>query len=173
MNMPFITFRKWLSAGVALAAMLLAPGLWAASADRSLPIEIEADAKTTDYQAGIGVYTGNVVIVQGSLHATGDKATIYVIEGGLHRAVLEGRPATFRELDDEGEEIKGEARHAEYLARDQRIVLTGAARIDRGGDILSSEVIDYDMAAEVVKASGQQEGDRVRLILMPRGANGE
>jgi len=143
----------------------------AAPSDRSEPIEIEADSKSTDYQSGIGIYRGNVIITQGSLRATGDTVTIHVVDGELDRAQIEGRPATFRELDEQGREIRGQANEAEYLAREQKLRLLGDAEIERDGDLLQSQRIDYDMVREVVEAQGEKDGDRVRLILTPRSGD--
>ncbi|MGC9457811.1 MAG: lipopolysaccharide transport periplasmic protein LptA [Halothiobacillaceae bacterium] len=152
-----------------LLPLLLAPVAgWAASADREKPIEVEADRKTTDYKAGVGHYEGNVIITQGTLRATADKATIHVENDRFDRAVLTGEPATFREIDDEGREIRAFAREAVYHAADERVILEGDAVVERDGDRLSSSRIEYDMAAQVVHAEGTEEGDRVRLILMPR-----
>ncbi|MFP4154280.1 MAG: lipopolysaccharide transport periplasmic protein LptA [Halothiobacillaceae bacterium] len=154
--------------------LLLLPALfvpavsWGASADRQEPIEIQADRKTTDYRTGVGRYEGGVIITQGTLRATADVATIYVEEDRFDRAVLTGAPATFREIDDEGREIRASAREAVYEAAAERVTLEGDAVVERDGDRLSSARIEYDMAKQVVRAEGGDERDRVRLILMPR-----
>jgi lipopolysaccharide export system protein LptA len=160
----------WTSALLFLGIMtgLMTPAAFAAKADRSKPIDVSANEKVTDYKQGTSIYTGNVVINQGSLHATGDKATLYVQNGQLVRAVLVGNPATFQELDDKGQLVKGSANDANYLAQQQKIILTGNAKLDRQGDTLSSQQITYDMNAEVVKAGGKAGGDRVHVVIQPR-----
>jgi lipopolysaccharide export system protein LptA len=154
-------------------AGLMTPTVFAAKADRNQPIDVTANEKVTDYKQGTSIYTGNVVINQGSLHATGDKATLYVEKGELVRAVLEGKPATFQELDDKGQLVKGSANDANYLAQQQKIILTGNAKLDRQGDTLSSQQITYDMNAEVVKAGGKAGGDRVHVVIQPRNKNAD
>lgn len=160
----------WTSVLLFLGIMtgLMTPAAFAAKADRSKPIDVSANEKVTDYKQGTSIYTGNVVINQGSLHATGDKATLYVQNGQLVRAVLVGNPATFQELDDKGQLVKGSANDANYLAQQQKIILTGNAKLDRQGDTLSSQQITYDMNAEVVKAGGKAGGDRVHVVIQPR-----
>lgn len=160
----------WTSALLFLGIMagLMTPAAFAAKADRSKPIDVSANEKVTDYKQGTSIYTGNVVINQGSLHATGNKATLYVKNGQLVRAVLVGNPATFQELDDKGQLVKGSANDANYLAQQQKIILTGNAKLDRQGDTLSSQQITYDMNAEVVKAGGKTGGDRVHVVIQPR-----
>ena len=160
----------WASALLFLGIMagLMTSAAFAAKADRSKPIDVSANEKVTDYKQGTSIYTGNVVINQGSLHATGNKATLYVKNGQLVRAVLVGNPATFQELDDKGQLVKGSANDANYLAQQHKIILTGNAKLDRQGDTLSSQQITYDMNAEVVKAGGKTGGDRVHVVIQPR-----
>ncbi|MEW6445367.1 MAG: lipopolysaccharide transport periplasmic protein LptA [Pseudomonadota bacterium] len=145
---------------------LPAPAM-AASADRKLPLEIEADRKHTDYKGGQAVYEGRVIIRQGQLLLKADKATLTLRDGQFDRAVLEGRPASYDDRDEQGRPIHGEARTMDYRAADEHITLSGAARITRAGDSLASERIIYHLKTEVVDA-GAGGGDRVRMTLQPR-----
>ena len=147
------------------------PAAWASKADRTQPIDVSANEKVTDYKNGTSIYTGNVIINQGSLHATGNKATLYVKDGQLVRAVLEGNPATFQEQDDKGQLVKGDANNANYLAQEQKVILTGNAHLFRQGDTLDSQQITYDMKAEVVQAGGKTGGERVHVVIQPRSKN--
>ena len=160
--------RQLLSAILIGVFFLPTTAALAAKADRSKPIKVAADAKVTDYKKGTSVYTGNVVIDQGSLHATGNKATLYVKDGQLVRAILLGSPATFQELDDKGKLVKGHADKANYLAQDHKLILTGNAHITRDGDKLNSQRITYDMQGEVVSAGGQNGGGRVHMVIQPQ-----
>ncbi|MHB1228912.1 MAG: lipopolysaccharide transport periplasmic protein LptA [Halothiobacillus sp.] len=164
------SFARLLNLGCVLGTglMLFSPASFAGKADRTQPIDVAANEKVTDYKNGTSMYTGNVVINQGSLHATGTKATLYVKDGQLVRAVLEGSPATFQELDDKGQQVKGDANTANYLALEQKIILTGNAHLFRQGDTLDSQQITYDMEAEVVQAGGKAGGERVHVVIQPR-----
>ncbi len=161
--------RISLFSALLLATVLIHPAIsHAAKADRQQPIDVTANQKVTDYKNGTSTYTGNVVIIQGSLKATGSEAVVYVKDGQLTRAVLTGSPATFQELDDKGQLVKGHADNANYLATEQKVILTGNAHLERSGDVLESPLITYDMAAEVVKAGGKQGGERVHVVIQPR-----
>ncbi|WP_407275302.1 lipopolysaccharide transport periplasmic protein LptA [Halothiobacillus sp. DCM-1] len=160
--------RILFSALVFSSLCALPTGSFAAKADRQQPIDVTANAKVTDYKNGTSTYTGHVVITQGSLKATGDEAVVYIKDGQLTRAVLSGNPATFQELDDKGQLVKGHANNANYLATQQTVILTGDAELERAGDTLASPLITYDMAAEVVKAGGKQGGERVHVVIQPR-----
>ena len=151
-----------------LVLLLTSPATLAAKADRNQPIDVSANEKITDYKNGTSIYTGQVVINQGSLHATGDKATLFVKNGQLVRAELEGKPATFQELDEKNQLVKGSARHASYLALEQKIILTGDAQLNRQGDKLAAQRISYNMKDEVVQAGGPDNGGRVHVIIQPR-----
>ncbi len=158
----------------AAATLTLTPASGqAAQADRSEPVKVQADKKVTRYKEGSSVYTGDVVVDQGSLHATGDKATLYLEDGELVRAVLEGNPATFRERDDEGNLVEGEALNADYRTADREVILTGEAWMTRTGDRISSNRIIYDLADEVIEAGDDEGESRVEMTLQPRNQNDE
>lgn len=150
-----------------LSPVWLTPQAQAASADRKLPLEIEADRKHTDYKGGVATYEGRVIIRQGQLLLQGDKATIQLRDGQFDRAMLEGSPATYQDRDDAGQPIRGEAHRMDYQALDEVITLSGQARVERAGDVLASERIVYRLKSEVVDA-GAGGGDRVRMTLQPR-----
>ena len=167
MNRPVV---KTLLATLLLSPLWLAPQAQAASADRKLPLSIEADRKHTDYKGGEATYEGRVIIRQGQLQLTADKATIHLRDGQFDRAILEGRPATYQDRDDAGQPIRGEAHRMDYQALDEIITLSGQARVERAGDALASERIVYRLKSEVVDA-GAGGGDRVRMTLQPRNTS--
>jgi len=173
---PTHTARLVLASHLGIAVLMAGAMPSLAQADRSQPsqpVKVQADKKVTRYQEGTSVYTGDVVIDQGSLHATGNRATLYLEEGELVRAVLEGNPATFRERDDDGNLVEGEARNADYRTADREVILTGEAWLTRTGDHIRSDRITYDLADEVIEA-GDDEGDsRVEMTLQPRNAPDE
>lgn len=160
--------RRLLGGLTVLSFLLISPSVLAAKSDRNQPIDVSANEKVTDYKKGTSVYTGQVVINQGSLHATGSKATLYVKDGQLVRAELDGNPATFQELDEKKQLVKGSASHATYLAQEQKIILTGSAQLNRQGDKLNARSITYNMKDEIVQAGGQESGGRVHVIIQPR-----
>ncbi len=169
MNHPHL---KTLLLALLLGALVQGPQVLAASADRKLPLEIESDRKHTDYKSGQAVYEGRVIIRQGQLLLQSDKATIYLREGELERIVLEGRPATYHDRDEQGQPVYGEAQRMDYHAVQGVLTLSGKARVERAGDTLASERIVYHIETEVVDA-GAGGGDRVHMVLQPRDEGGE
>jgi lipopolysaccharide export system protein LptA len=144
---------------------------WAAASDRQQPLEVEADSKHTDYKGGQAVYEGNVVIRQGRMLIHADKAILTLREGQLDRAQLEGKPATYQDVDEQGLPLSGQARNMDYLVNAKTtgdvLTLTGQAKIERNKDSLNSERIVYNLKSEVMDA-GAGKGDRVHMILQPR-----
>ncbi|MDX1519199.1 MAG: LptA/OstA family protein, partial [Gammaproteobacteria bacterium] len=55
----------------------IAPVTFALTTDKDQPIEIEADAAELDDRKNVTVYTGNVIVTQGSIRMTGEKMTVY------------------------------------------------------------------------------------------------
>jgi len=99
--------------------------------DVEQPIEIEADFAELDDAAGRTTYTGNVVVIQGTMRMTGDKLTANFDEDRqLVDVYLEGTPAYFKQTPDGGkQEIEGEGLQIEYHQRKSLLYLIDNARL--------------------------------------------
>lgn len=154
------------------------------STDRDKPIEIEADAAELDDRTGITVYKGNVVVIQGSMHLYGSQLTIlYNDDNTLKTATMVGQPAKFRQMPDNASrgEIDGKGIKIEYLASQDRLILTEDAELTQSGKLFRAYKIEYDTqqskmiarkaeAGETTpsgKAAGQDTG-RIKVILPPK-----
>jgi lipopolysaccharide export system protein LptA len=175
-----------LATGLALlAACPLAP--LALTTDREQPIEIEADSAEADDAKGLTIYTGDVVIIQGTLRITGDQVTIFYNENGdITKMETLGNPARFSQLpdgkaDEEANYQRARASRMEYYKDNDAIVLLGNAVYGQGGDRVSADRIDYDsknsrMKAQTMTASSKSEvkqedpkqKGRVRITIQPR-----
>lgn len=165
MKHPRINFL----AAAALAIPMLAHGL---ATDKDKPIELNADSAELDQTTGTSVYTGNVVITQGSLKVNADKVTVYTADGGVQRIVGVGSPARFRQRPEgKDEDVKGEGRTLEYLAASRELVITTNAMVEQGGDVLKGDQIRYQLNTDRVQASrGAGQEERVRILLSPQRA---
>lgn len=129
------------------SALLLLCGLLAASAyalksDKSKPINIQADhadfrADPKDSSIGTGIYTGHVVITQGSIMLTADKAILHVVNNELDTADITGGPAAFQQQPDTGGMIHGYAMEITYDASKNQIDLITNARMTQAVNQLS------------------------------------
>ena len=61
--------------------------LWALSTDKQKPVEVEADNFNLDDAKKITVYSGNVIITQGSMEIIADKVTIYGVRGTTDKVI--------------------------------------------------------------------------------------
>ena len=142
---------------------------WALESDKSQPIKIEADHFLLDESKGVTVYTGNVVVIQGSLEIQGAKVTIYDNKGKAEKIVATGSPVKFRQ-QPEGQDIpvRGESQQAEYLLNEDTIVLINKATLWQLDNTFSSDRIVYDSRKSLVKAGSKTPGtDRVKVTLEP------
>ena len=145
------------------------PG-WGLSYDRNQPLVIEADKASLDEDTGIAVYSGNVLLQQGTIQFKGNRMTVYIKDEGVERVVLEGRPARFvQRLEDDQREQQAEAGRIEFQTDTQRVILEQDARVWReGSEEFSSNRIVVDLRNNTLKAGGDSPGSRVRIILQPR-----
>jgi len=156
-----------------LTLLLCAPFAYALSTDKNQDIEIESNTAYLDDTKNLGIYNGDVVIIQGSIRITGDKLTVfYTTENELEKIIVEGGPATFRQLPDESSVYdEAEALIMEYHENSNLIILTNKARVKQGERRLIAEHIEYDTELSQVRATGTQpetsisEDSRVRLII--------
>jgi lipopolysaccharide export system protein LptA len=166
-----------------LFGLFLTSSVCALSTDKDQPIEIEADTADLDDEKGISIYRGNVVTIQGSVRMTGDIMTVYFTDGELDTLIMEGKPATYKQLPD-GSEIydEAEALRMEYYELKSLVILIDKASFKQEGLSFSGNRIEYDTEHSKVKARGsikQQSGagdssasgtsgERVKIILKPK-----
>ena len=149
---------------------LLSHAAFALSTDRDQPIELEADRAELDNATGVSTYTGNVVVTQGTMRLEADKLILQTVDGDIESMEATGQPAYFRQRPDgEDQDVEGGGRRIDYRSSDAKVVLTGEAWVNQGKDELRGARIEYDIDADRVLASREQEGEqRVRIIIQPR-----
>jgi lipopolysaccharide export system protein LptA len=146
----------------------------ALSSDREQPLEIEADRVALDDPRRTATYTGGVVLTRGSIEAHADRIDIYMTPAEtINRIVMTGRPATFRQLTDEGVEIYGEGLRIEYLEEKAYLKIEDRGLLRRGPNEFRGPLIEFDLDQEIVTASSreeQSEDGRVRITIQPSPA---
>lgn len=158
-------------------ALLCSLPAMAEKADRDQPIELEADTVTVNDAKKTSVYTGNVILTQGTLIIRGDKLIVREDNQGFQHGTSYGNPTTFKQkVEDKDEYIQGSAQRIEYDQRMDKVQLYTKAWVKRGDDIVHGDYIMYDAAAEYseVIGGGSQAatpatpGGRVRAIIQPK-----
>ena len=182
-SLPLTIARRAALAG-SIAAALLAPPVHAERADRLQKINIAADRSgQIDLQKQVVVYSGDVVISQGTMVIRAAKVEVRQLPSGYYAAVAFGapnKPATFRRKRDGVDEyIEGEAERLEYDGRADLVKFINRAALRRlrgatPADEISGNLITYDGTTEKMTVSGGaaptavNPGGRVRAVLSPR-----
>ncbi len=173
MSMPR-SRRASTSARFALAAAVL--GLLAAEpalarkSDRQQ--EMHVAAKNFDgFQKpnSVSTLTGNVVITQGTLKATGAQAKVYFDgESQISRVVITGSPAHLEQLDENNNLVLGDAATLDYDNLKGIAVLSGHASItQKGRGDAHGDKLTYN--TETSEMTGESGGDgMVHMTFKPK-----
>ncbi len=152
---------------------------FAEQADRSKPVNIEADKVTVDERKKTHVFEGSVVLTQGTLQIRGDRLVVTQDGDGFQKGVASSETglASFRQRrDGSGEFVNGQARRIEYDGRTQKTYLHQRAHVVSGKDEVRGQFIEYDgyTGQYVVTNSGSTQatsgGGRVRAVIQPKNA---
>ena len=176
------TCQPLLAAAVLSAALGGAPAQ-AEKADRNKPVVVEADqGGSIDLQRQVLVYTGNVVVVQGSMQLRAERIEMRQTPDGHRLALAIGtaaKPATWRQKRDGVDEtVEGTAERIEFDGKADTLRLLGAGVVRRlrgvtVADEISGSNILWDNGAELFRVEGgastaSNPSGRVRAVLSPR-----
>jgi lipopolysaccharide export system protein LptA len=154
---------------VTLLLLVLPFQLWALGSDRDQPIEVEADSLEVRESEKNSIYEGNVSLVQGSLEINSDRMVIHFNEtNDLTLMQMTGAPATFRQLDDNQLEMKGQAVKINYTVSRSSLELRGNARFSRAGDTIESDLIRIDTGGNGIQAGSSDSDQRVKMLIKPK-----
>jgi len=171
------------SAGVILALTCAWQTAGALTSDKDQAIEIVADMMELDDIENTSVYTGDVIVIQGSIRMTGDKMTVYfTAEDDMDTLIMEGNPATYRQLPDDSKIYdEGEALRMEYYELKNLVILIERAKVTQEGSQLSGNRIEYDTELSQVRATSRprdkndteaattpETNGRVKIIIPPK-----
>jgi lipopolysaccharide export system protein LptA len=158
---------------LSVCALCAAASAWALKGDKNQPINIQSNHG--DFQSessthrGTGIYTGHVIITQGSIRITADKAILRMINGEIQTADITGSPATFQQQLDNGALSHGIADEITYNAEKNEVILKGNAHVQQGERLLTGDLIQYNTDTEHVTANGgKTSGGRINITLPPQ-----
>lgn len=181
---------KPLASALCLCGLLAAGSAWALKTDKNQPINIHADhfefkTEAKNANNGTGVYTGHVIITQGSLEIDCDKAVLHVIDNELDSAEVYGDPATFTQQPDTGEPMHGQSQQLNYDVSHNQITLITSAKLTQtvitsiGGKhatktdtpglrLVTADHILYNTDTQHVVAKAGDEDQRVHISFPPK-----
>lgn len=139
------------------------------NANDNEPIKIQSDRAELDEQKGRSVYSGDVIITQGTSTLRSDKVIIYNDNSGLIKLEAFGTPAHFTQQ----QEADAQPTHAYgntiiYTRADEKLTLIKDAKLEQGKNTFRGETIEYNTLSRVVTAQGgKEESERVEIIVHP------
>lgn len=177
-----------------IAALLAAPLLsHAERADRTKPMNIEADDGRHDELKQTSVFTGNVVVTKGTITIRGTQLTVSQDRDGFQHGVVTAAPgklAFFRQKRDSApgapaEFVEGEGEVITYNGKDDTVHFERRGELRRYRettltDQVSGPVIVYNNLTDTFTVNGQKgaptaaskpggpQNGRVRVILTPK-----
>lgn len=142
-------FNKQKSAILFSCLLLTSQLVLAVQADRTKPINLEADNVTLDDLHKVSVYTGNVSLVQGTMVVRADKIEVRQDGEGFSKAVAYGNPVYFKQKRENADDyIEGYASRVDMDNKRNTVQLTGNARLKKGADELSGNSMNYNTLTE-------------------------
>lgn len=172
---PWYQLTMWIKAGAVLfvSSLLLSNHATALPDDNEQPISIQSDSaiQKTLESGETTEYFGNVQMIQGSLKINGEHITIHSKDREVTSILAIGTPATFEQQSDrESPPVEAQAETLDYQLKDETVILLVDACIKQNGSTVTGKRIEYNIAAEKIKASGgDTDSSRVNMILLPDG----
>ena len=156
-----------------LALATGAPFVQALETDREQPITIRADGGEVDENQGTFVYRGNVIITQGTLEVTADEVEIHTAERAITQIIArmdkdsEDLAHYQQQMNEADDMVYADARKITYLVQEERLHLSGEARLQQVEDVFTGELLYYDMARGIANLSSGDQSNRVNMTITP------
>ncbi len=151
-------------------SLLFAVAAVALPDDRKQTISIESDSAERNEKTGQTIYSGNVIISQGSILIEADQITLHYQGSKISRIECTGTPASYQQQPQvQGPMLVARAEHIDYLLANDQIILKRNAVLSRNGTIIKGDSINYDIQNETWKAKGNDLGEqkRIQLVIPP------
>ncbi|MEH6455836.1 MAG: lipopolysaccharide transport periplasmic protein LptA [Cocleimonas sp.] len=165
----YLPNNRFLASVLIATTLVLSSSAHALKDDIEKPVHINADSVLFNKTKGLGVYEGNVSIVQGSLDIRAAKIEITAPGGQITTITASGSPVKFQQKMDDGKLAKGQANRVVYQVSNKRIVLDGNAAITQNNDRFASNHIEYSTSNGELKAGNKKAAgkSRVKAVFYP------
>jgi len=150
-------------------------------ADRTKPVNLEADRVTVEEAKQTATFEGNVILTQGTLTIRGERMVVQQDADGFKYGAAYGNLASFRQKREGIDEyIEGYAERIEYDGKADQLQMFNRAYLKKSNDDVRGNYISYDATTEFFRVVGggkqaatpsNPEG-RVRAVIHPK-AKGE
>ncbi len=152
----------------ALACGMAMTAAHALDSDREQPVHLEADHATYNQQTGVTVYSGNVILTQGTIRVQADSVTANLDQARSIKDVTAiGKPAKFQQkISPDKGIVYGEGNKVFYEAATAQIILTGNAKITQDNSSFNGNTLRYGMKQGDIEGNGNAQ-QRVQMIIPP------
>lgn len=176
-----LALSSWM---LALMALLSVSSVHAEKADSLKEMTIEADQFLNNGKTNVSTFSGDVVVVRGTLKVKAEKAVVTKSADEFQHVVLTAKPGakiTFRQKRDGGPDlwVEGESEKAEYDEKTEFVKFLSRAQIryldgNKVTQQQEGEFLSYDSKNDVFvgvnSSSGQSVsgGGRIKTTIQPR-----
>ena len=157
-----------ISAGLALSLFLATPAM-ALKDDTNQPLNVVSKEQIADFDSNKAIFLENVIATQGTMEVHADKAELTRDENDeLKEVIAYGKPATFKQLQENGKVIHSQSSIIQYLPKKNLLILIGRATIWQENSHVDGERIEYNTITKQLKASNENsQGGRVQSTFIP------
>ena len=127
-----------------------------------------------DDKLGVTIYSGNVIIDQGTLRITADEVKVLRSNREVLQIIASMTPeskkrAHYEQLPDGNEElVSADARIITYFLAEERLHLVGNAFLKQTRDTFSGEILHYDVSSGIVDLKGGSKSNpRIKITIAP------
>ncbi|MBV8978605.1 MAG: lipopolysaccharide transport periplasmic protein LptA [Alphaproteobacteria bacterium] len=163
---------RWLLLMAALAAFPAAApaqvtrGLGLSAKDANAPIQVSADRFDADLNAKSGVYSGNVLIVQGDMRLRADKVRITTVAGKPDKIFADGNVV----FDAPSGSAKGDT--GVYDVNPRLITFSGRVVLIREKNVMRGSVLVVNLITGQAQLGAKgMSGGRVQGLFVPPPSN--
>lgn len=132
------------------------------TANQNAPVEVTADSLSVDQQSGTAIFTGNVVIGQGTLRLAAPKVVVVYREDSQQISRLQ---ATGGVTLVDGNDA-AEAQSADYNLDGRTIVMQGNVLLTQGPTAITSDKMVVNLDSNTAQMTG-----RVKTVLQQSSGN--
>ncbi len=138
--------------------------------DQDQPIELSSNTAVRNEQGGYTVYSGDVMLKQGSLSIKADVLKVFHAEGPARRIIAFGTPVNLTQKPDtEKATIEAAAFEIIYERDSNLITLKKNAELKQASSIVKGDKITYSISEQKVVAESDVNTTNNRVnVILPR-----
>lgn len=164
-------------AGLAFTLCITSGHVMAEQIKLKHPLEIDADEQSARLKENIGVFQKNVQIKHGNMSITADYLEAHKrTELGDNQQLLiaSGKPVKLSAIQEDGSTIVASAENITYDVAKSLFTMSGNAKFQQNGDMMSADTIIYDRENETVTSKKAKNSDnQVKTIINTQTKQGE